>query len=266
MSSPFVWFHHNGQKSKGAKGFYESVFAWKSSGGPAGMTMLAADAGPFAAIGSKEDRYGDREEWIPFVAVATKRAVSLGATLLREKGRGPAGEFSVVRDPGGAALALLIYRANPPSVPVPELEEKEALARHRALQADAAAREELHAVARLDGPTTARTVRARPSGHDVTDGPFIEAKEWLVGFYLVDCENEGQAIEGLALLERSDIDANAYPYVHLVRGTLLAEAGRIAAAAASFGEAISCARNEHERRQIEQRISRLARDEEHPSS
>lgn len=111
MSTPFVWFHHNGQKSKEAKAFYESMFAWKSSGGPNGMTMLAANAGPFAALGSEDDRYGDREEWIPFVAVddvdaATKRAVSLGATLLREKSRGPAGEFAVVRDPGGAAVAL----------------------------------------------------------------------------------------------------------------------------------------------------------------
>jgi uncharacterized protein len=111
MSFPFVWFHHNGQKSKEAEEFYESMFGWKASAGPAGMSMLAADAGPFAAIGSKEDRYGDREEWIPFVAVddvdaRTERAVALGATVLREKSRGPAGEFSVVRDPGGAALAL----------------------------------------------------------------------------------------------------------------------------------------------------------------
>jgi predicted enzyme related to lactoylglutathione lyase len=107
----FVWFHHNGQKSSDAKKFYESLFAWNASDGPGGTTMLGAGAGPFAAIGSKKDRYGDREEWIPFVAVddvaeATKRAHSLGATLLREKTRGPAGEFSVVRDPGGAALAL----------------------------------------------------------------------------------------------------------------------------------------------------------------
>jgi predicted enzyme related to lactoylglutathione lyase len=75
------------------------------------MTMLAAGNGPFAALGSKEARYGDRDEWIPFVAVedvdaATKRAVSFGASLLREKSRGPAGEFTVVREPGGTALAL----------------------------------------------------------------------------------------------------------------------------------------------------------------
>jgi predicted enzyme related to lactoylglutathione lyase len=111
MSSPFVWFHHNGQKPKETKKFLASLLEWKGSEGPGGLTMLAADGGPFAAVASKEQRYGDRDEWIPFVAVgdveaATRRAVSLGATLIREKSRGPAGEFTVVRDPGGAALAL----------------------------------------------------------------------------------------------------------------------------------------------------------------
>src|SRR5262245_39522628 len=90
--------------------------------------------------------------------------------------------------------ALLIYRTNPPAVPIPELEEKHALERHRALQADAGARNELHAVARLDSPGTARVVRSRATGHDVSDGPFIESKEWLVGFYLVDCETVEQAL------------------------------------------------------------------------
>jgi uncharacterized protein len=111
MSSPFVWFHHNGEKSKETAKFFEALLAFQASAGPGGMTMLAADAAPFAGLGSKKERYGDRDEWIPFVAVddvdsATKRAVSLGATVAREKARGPAGEFTVVRDPGGAALAL----------------------------------------------------------------------------------------------------------------------------------------------------------------
>ena len=111
MTSPFVWFHHNGEKSKETKSFFESLLNWKTSEGPGGLSLLTADAGPFAATGSKKDRYGDRDEWIPFVAVddvdaATQRATALGATLLRDKSRGPAGEFTVVRDPGGAALAL----------------------------------------------------------------------------------------------------------------------------------------------------------------
>ena len=63
--------------------------------------------------------------------------------------------------------------------------------------------------------------------------------------------------EGLELLERADIDAAAYPYVHLVRGALLADAGDGEAAARSLRDAARCARNEHERAQIERRISRL---------
>lgn len=111
MSSPFVWFHHSGKKPALSRKFFESLLTLRASDGPAGTTMLAADAGPFAALGAEDDRYGDRDEWIPFVAVddvdaATKRAVALGASLVRDKSRGPAGEFTVVRDPGGAALAL----------------------------------------------------------------------------------------------------------------------------------------------------------------
>lgn len=90
--------------------------------------------------------------------------------------------------------ALLIYRTAAPSGSTPELDERTALAAHRALQAEASARRDLHAVARLDAPSTARTVRVRASGHEVSDGPFVEAKEWLVGFYLVDCADESQAL------------------------------------------------------------------------
>jgi RNA polymerase sigma-70 factor, ECF subfamily len=63
--------------------------------------------------------------------------------------------------------------------------------------------------------------------------------------------------EGLRLLDCVDIDSTAYPYVHLVRGTLLADAGQVAAAAAALGEAARLSRNVHERRQIEERIARL---------
>ncbi len=90
--------------------------------------------------------------------------------------------------------ALLIYRMAPPSEPIPELEERAALAGHRAVQAEASARGELHLVARLDDAPTARTVRPGVGAHEVTDGPYIETKEWLVGFYVVDCASEDEAI------------------------------------------------------------------------
>lgn len=90
--------------------------------------------------------------------------------------------------------ALLIYRTAPPSTPIAASDDRDALAGHRAVQKETASQGSLHAVARLDEPRTARTVKARAKGHDVTDGPFIETKEWLVGFYLVDCTDEAQAL------------------------------------------------------------------------
>jgi hypothetical protein len=90
--------------------------------------------------------------------------------------------------------ALLIYRSAPASVRVPELEEKQALSAHRALQSEASSSGELFAVARLDETHAARTVRRRAGGHEISDGPFIESKEWLVGFYLLECASEEQAL------------------------------------------------------------------------
>ena len=37
---------------------------------------------------------------------ATRRAVKLGAGVIKQRTRGPAGDYSVVRDPGGAPIAL----------------------------------------------------------------------------------------------------------------------------------------------------------------
>jgi RNA polymerase sigma-70 factor, ECF subfamily len=63
--------------------------------------------------------------------------------------------------------------------------------------------------------------------------------------------------EGLALLSQADIDANAYPYVHMVRAALLEESGQIGEARAQLEDAARCARNQHERRRILERLSRL---------
>ncbi len=96
--------------------------------------------------------------------------------------------------------ALLIYRSAPSSEPLPELDERLALEGHRSLQADAAAHGQLHAVARLGDAGRARTVKRREGAHEVTDGPYIETKEWLVGFYLVDCKSEEEALSRARLI------------------------------------------------------------------
>lgn len=85
---------------------------------------------------------------------------------------------------------LLIYRTATPS----ETAVSKALAGHRAVQAEASARGELHAVAQLGAVERAITVKHAGGAHEVTDGPYVETKEWLVGFYLIDCKSEEKAI------------------------------------------------------------------------
>ena len=48
----------------------------------------------------------------------------------------------------------------------------------------------------LAGPEEARVVRAKKGGGpEVTDGPYPEAKEFLAGFWIIDCESRDRAYE-----------------------------------------------------------------------
>jgi hypothetical protein len=47
----------------------------------------------------------------------------------------------------------------------------------------------------LADPSTARTVRVRGGVPAVTDGPYAEAKEQMVGYSMVDCDSLERAIE-----------------------------------------------------------------------
>jgi uncharacterized protein len=109
MSQSFVWFHNNSDNPSDSSKFYENLLGWTASEGPSGLTMLAGQTGPFAGLAKKDG--GSTAGWVPYVQVddvdgATNAAVKLGATVVSAKARGPAGEYSVVRDPGGAAIAL----------------------------------------------------------------------------------------------------------------------------------------------------------------
>jgi RNA polymerase sigma-70 factor (ECF subfamily) len=63
---------------------------------------------------------------------------------------------------------------------------------------------------------------------------------------------------GLILLDEPGRDLTSqYPYVHLVRGTLLGELGSLAAARAELQRAEQLARNDDEREQIRRRLAEL---------
>ncbi len=108
MSEGFVWFHNASEKPEASVAFYEKFLGWKAAGGPPGMTMFAGAAGPFAGVGAKEKGV---EGWVPYVKVAdvdeaAERARAAGAKIVAPRAKGPAGDYVVIRDPGGATLAL----------------------------------------------------------------------------------------------------------------------------------------------------------------
>jgi hypothetical protein len=55
----------------------------------------------------------------------------------------------------------------------------------------------------LHGPDRARTIRFDGNGASVTDGPFLESKEALGGFYVIEAADEPAAIELAKQVPRS---------------------------------------------------------------
>jgi hypothetical protein len=47
----------------------------------------------------------------------------------------------------------------------------------------------------LADPSTAKSIRVREGVPAVTDGPFAEAKEQMVGYCIVDCDTQDRAVE-----------------------------------------------------------------------
>jgi hypothetical protein len=48
----------------------------------------------------------------------------------------------------------------------------------------------------LAGPDEAKVIRSRPGAEpEITDGPFAEVKEFLAGFWIVDCDTAERAVE-----------------------------------------------------------------------
>jgi hypothetical protein len=65
----------------------------------------------------------------------------------------------------------------------------------RKLNEDLANAGELVASEGLADPTQAKTVDYKDGSVVVTDGPFAESKESLAGYFIVDVDNEGRALQ-----------------------------------------------------------------------
>lgn len=85
-------------------------------------------------------------------------------------------------------------------------EEDETLGRHAALREELLAQGRLGPVLRL-APNVATTVRPGGATPPVTDGPFAETKEQLMGIYIVDCATLEDAE---AAARRLDFDTGVF--------------------------------------------------------
>ncbi|MEU0532495.1 YciI family protein [Amycolatopsis tolypomycina] len=58
----------------------------------------------------------------------------------------------------------------------------------------------------LDAPAKSAVVRVKDGQPAVTDGPFVESKEFLAGFYLVECASHERACEVAAMIPDAGIE------------------------------------------------------------
>jgi hypothetical protein len=79
--------------------------------------------------------------------------------------------------------------------PMTEEQQREGYARIAGIEADMEAVNALVLSARLTGPQEAKVVRSTRRRVKANDGPFVETKEHLGGFYLVDTPDLDAALD-----------------------------------------------------------------------
>lgn len=91
--------------------------------------------------------------------------------------------------------AILIYGVEGVFELLPEADKQAVMKKHQDLQADLASDGKLGPAVRLIGTAGAMTLRRQGESIVVTDGPFAETKEALLGLYVVKTATIEEAIE-----------------------------------------------------------------------
>jgi hypothetical protein len=91
---------------------------------------------------------------------------------------------------------LLIMQVNPAALDaLTEQERDSIMSGHENFMKTTKESGEFIATQALGDPSTSVTVRGTGGVPAVTDGPFLEAKEFMGGYYLVDVESKERAVE-----------------------------------------------------------------------
>jgi len=73
----------------------------------------------------------------------------------------------------------------------------------------------------LADAAAARLVRRADGQPAVTDGPYLEAKEQIASFYLLDCESEERALQIAAEMPWADVEpVEFWPILHEAKNDL----------------------------------------------
>jgi hypothetical protein len=78
-------------------------------------------------------------------------------------------------------------------------------AQHDAFREELAAAGELVSSQALADPSLGKRVLVSAGRTVTTDGPYAEAKEYLAGYYLIDCEDEERALQRAAQLPEATL-------------------------------------------------------------
>ncbi len=88
-----------------------------------------------------------------------------------------------------------MFLRNPGFLALPKDEREQLAEQAEELRREITESGELVVGAALADPANTRTTRVRDGVPAITDGPYLEAKEQLAGYFVVDCESPERATE-----------------------------------------------------------------------
>ncbi|MER7368440.1 YciI family protein [Nonomuraea wenchangensis] len=105
-------------------------------------------------------------------------------------------------------MKFLLIMHNNPLVwdALTEEERQEVMSGHGPFMETVRASGELVGTVALADPARSAVVRVRGGVPAVTDGPYLEAKEFLGGYYLVECDSRERALELAALIPDARVE------------------------------------------------------------
>ncbi|WP_067823374.1 YciI family protein [Actinomadura kijaniata] len=87
-----------------------------------------------------------------------------------------------------------------------EDERHEVMSGHGAFMETVTGTGEMIGTVALADPSQSAVVRVRGGVPAVTDGPYLESKEYLGGYYLVECDSRERALELAALIPDAGVE------------------------------------------------------------